>query len=126
MATRYPAISLTPLAAAAAALALATPAAAQTPTREYFIGIWSFDGSCASGYGMGLRPDGEVWYDEWGSGLWILENGAIRMILQESEMGVDEVLGVVALTIEIESADKDSFTGRYVEDDVPLEAIRCE
>ena len=126
MATRYPAISLIPLAATAAALALATPATAQTPTREYFIGIWSFDGSCASGYGMGLRPDGEVWYDEWGSGLWILENGAIRMILQESEMGVDEVLGVLPLTIEIETVEKDGFIGRYLEDGAPVTATRCE
>ncbi len=111
---------------AACVTAAVAPAAGQTLTREYFVGLWSFDGTCASGWGMGLQADGAVWYDEWGSGLWLLQDGAIRMILQESEMGVDEVLGVLPLTIEIETVEKDGFTGRYVEDGEAVTATRCE
>ncbi len=111
---------------AACVVAVVAPAAGQTLSREYFLGLWSFDGTCASGWGMGLQADGAVWYDEWGSGLWILQDDTIRMILQESEMGMDEVLDVLPLTIEIETADKDGFTGRYLEDGEPVTATRCE
>ena len=128
MASRCPAILRLSAAATAAAVALglATPVFGETPTRDYFIGLWSFDGTCASGYGMGLSADGAAWFDEWGGGLWILDGGAIRMILQESEMGSDVVTGVRALTIEIEDVHKDDFTGRFVEDDDPMTATRCE
>ena len=116
------------LAALVAALLVTAQTSAQEEplTPEYLIGIWSFDGTCASGAGMSLQPDGEVWYDEWGTGLWLYRDGTIRMILQEVEMGVDVVTGVLPLTIEIESTNSDGFTGRYVEDGQPVTATRCD
>ena len=75
-----------PAAIAMATPTVLTPASAQdrpTLSREFLTGTWSFDGTCASGWGMGLAADGEVWFDEWGQGLWVLEGDTIHMILQE-------------------------------------------
>ncbi|MCB9946409.1 MAG: hypothetical protein H6842_01125 [Rhodospirillaceae bacterium] len=113
-------------AAAIAVLTLTVPAAAQPLERDDLIGTWGLGGRCDSGWGLGLGPDGEAWYDEWGQGLWIVRDGAIAMILQEREMGADTVLDVRPLTIVIESVAHDGFTGRIVEDGQAVTAIRCQ
>ena len=103
--------------------AAAAPAAAQTP--DELIGTWSFDGSCASSDGMGLSPDGEVWFDEWGWGLWVVESGRILMILQESEMGADTVIGVSAVELRIDGYAGDRLNGTFLGTGQQIEAVRC-
>ena len=118
-----------PAAIAMATLTVLTPASAQdrpTLSQEFLIGTWRFDGTCASGWGMGLVADGEVWFDEWGQRLWVLEGDTIHMILQESEAGSEEVLGVVALSIRIEAVGRQAFTGLFVGRGETISATRCE
>ena len=103
----------------------ATPARAQMPSPDELIGTWSFDGSCGSSYGMGLSGDGEVWFDEWGSGLWVVDGGAILMILQESEIGIDEVIGVTAVRLRVDGYHGDRFDGTFLQNGLRIQAVRC-
>ena len=112
----------------AAALAGTTAAHAETagmPSGTDLIGTWSFDGSCASSDGMGLTADGEIWFDEWGWGLWVVENDRILMILQESEMGIDTVIGVSSVVLRIDGFQGDRFNGTFVGTGQEIEAVRC-
>lgn len=102
-----------------------TPARAQMPTIDELIGTWSFDGSCGSSYGMGLLRDGEVWFDEWGSGLWVVDGGAILMILQESEIGIEEVIGVTAIRLRVDGYHGDRLDGTFLENGLQIQAVRC-
>lgn len=123
------ALTAIPAAIATTALAVPNPVVGQDrpiPSREFLIGTWSFDGTCASGWGMGLAPDGEVWFDEWGHGLWVLEGETIRMILQESEPGSERVLGVVALSLRIDAVSRQAFTGLFVGRGETVSATKCE
>ena len=123
------ALTAIPAAIATTAVAVLNPVAGQdrpTPSREFLIGTWSFDGTCASGWGMGLAPDGEVWFDEWGHGLWVLEGETIRMILQESEPGSERVLGVVALSLRVDAVSRKAFTGLFVGRGETVSATKCE
>ena len=118
-----------PAAIVTTALTVLTPASAQdrpTLNREFLVGTWSFDGTCASGWGMGLAPDGEVWFDEWGHGLWVLENDTIRMILQESEPGSEQVRGVAAMSLRVEAVSRQAFTGLFVGRGEAVSATKCE
>ena len=94
-------------------------------TSEDLIGTWSFDGSCASSDGMGLAADGEIWFDEWGWGLWVVEGDAILMILQESEMGIDVVVGVTSVLLRIDGFHGDRFSGTFARTGQQVEAVRC-
>jgi hypothetical protein len=100
-----------------AAPASAPEAAAQTaqpPPRldhETIIGTWSFDGSCASGDGMGLRADNTAFYDEWGTGTWsINRQNQIVLDLVRREMGVEEAPGEpVTLTIDVRASSEEAL-----------------
>lgn len=52
-----------------------------TTPHSFFAGVWSFDGTCASGDGMVLKADGKAAFDEWGSGLWASAEDGSRLIL---------------------------------------------
>ena len=66
-------------------LSLAGQAHANLPLptiqHSFFAGVWSFDGTCASGDGMVLKGDGNAAYDEWGSGLWASTEDGSRLVL---------------------------------------------
>lgn len=52
-----------------------------TSPRAFFVGTWSFDGTCASGDGMVLKRDGKASYDEWGTGFWAVADIGQRLVL---------------------------------------------
>lgn len=113
-------------AVAVALLGMQMPAWGQTLTRDYLVGTWSFDGSCASGYGMGLQANGEQWFDEWGQGLWALDGDKIRLIVRDVEMGTGRVLDVIPVTIAILSVRPDRFEGRFAGSGQAITATRCD
>jgi hypothetical protein len=93
----------------------ASPKAA-TPARprldhQAIIGTWSFDGSCASGDGMGLQADNSAFYDEWGSGTWsINRQNQIVLALMRREMGVEDDPGQpVTLTIDVRGSSDEAI-----------------
>ena len=98
---------------AATTTAAATPDAPLPPRldHETIIGTWSFDGSCASGDGMGLRADNTAFYDEWGSGTWsINRQNQIVLDLTRREMGVEEAPGEpVTLTIDVRGSSEEAL-----------------
>lgn len=69
----------------AASLVVAASANTPPPTfvqgQAWMLGKWSLDGSCASGFGMALKREGKVSYDEYGEGLWALADAGDRHIL---------------------------------------------
>ncbi len=94
----------------------ATATTAQTPPpprldHETIIGTWSFDGSCASGDGMGLRADNTAFYDEWGTGTWsINRQNQIVLALMRREMGVEDAPGEpVTLTIDVRASSDEAL-----------------
>ena len=78
---------------------------------ETIIGTWSFDGSCASGDGMGLRPDNTAFYDEWGTGTWsINRQNQIVLDLVRREMGVEDAPGEpVTLTVDVRASSEEAL-----------------
>ena len=101
---------------AAPAPAPIAAAKAQTPPpqrldHETIIGTWSFDGSCASGDGMGLRADNTAFYDEWGTGTWsINRQNQIVLDLVRREMGVEEDPGEpVTLTVDVRASSDEAL-----------------
>jgi hypothetical protein len=100
--------------AAPAPAPAAQKAEAPPPPRldhETIIGTWSFDGSCASGDGMGLRPDNTAFYDEWGTGTWsINRQNQIVLDLMRREMGVEDTPGEpVKLTIDVRASSEEAL-----------------
>lgn len=92
----------------------AAKARPQAPLRldhETVIGTWSFDGSCASGDGMGIGADGAAFYDEWGTGTWsINRRNQLVLNLLQREMGVEEDPGTpVTLTIDVRGASDEAL-----------------
>jgi hypothetical protein len=88
--------------------------AAPTPPRldhETIIGTWSFDGSCASGDGMGLRADNTAFFDEWGSGTWsINRQNQIVLDLMRREPGVEDAPGEpVTLTVDVSASSEEAL-----------------
>jgi hypothetical protein len=88
--------------------------AAPPPPRldhETIIGTWSFDGSCASGDGMGLRADNTAFFDEWGSGTWsINRQNQIVLDLVRREMGVEDAPGEpVTLTVDVSASSEEAL-----------------
>lgn len=114
-----------------------TPAAATSaeppPPRldhETIIGTWSFDGSCASGDGMGLQADGSAFYDEWGTGRWsINRQNQVVLDLVRREMGIENAPGEpVQLTIDVRASSEEALEITVNgADEAPREtdALRC-
>jgi hypothetical protein len=63
------------------------PAASPQLSASAIVGVWSFDGSCASGDGMILAADGSASFDEGGEGHWRLTDNRLVLELQVREMG---------------------------------------
>lgn len=78
---------------------------------ETILGTWSFDGSCASGDGMGLQADGSAFYDEWGTGRWsINRENQVVLDLVRREMGVENAPGEpVTLTIDVRASSEEAL-----------------
>jgi hypothetical protein len=91
----------------------ATPDAPMAPRLDHqtIIGTWSFDGSCASGDGMGLRADNTAFYDEWGTGTWsINRQNQIVLDLVRREMGIENAPGEpVTLTIDVSASSEEAL-----------------
>jgi hypothetical protein len=78
---------------------------------QTIIGTWSFDGSCASGDGMGLQADNSAFYDEWGTGTWsINRQNQIVLALVRREPGVENTPGEpVTLTIDVNASSEEAL-----------------
>jgi len=78
---------------------------------ETVIGTWSFDGSCASGDGMGINADGTAFYDEWGTGTWTINRqNQLVLDLVRREMGVEEDPGEpVRLTVDVQASSEEAL-----------------
>lgn len=109
--------------------------AAQTPAgpsleRQALIGTWSFDGSCASGDGMGLAADGGAFYDEWGSGTWRIDaRNQLVLDLMQREMGVEDDPGrPVRLRLDVRGHSDEALELEISGDGDPprvVTALRC-
>lgn len=106
-----PAEKQTAAPASAPAPAAQTQPASPRLDHETIIGTWSFDGSCASGDGMGLSADNTAFYDEWGTGTWsINRQNQIVLDLVRREMGVEEAPGEpVMLTIDVRASSEEAL-----------------
>lgn len=97
---------------------------------ETIIGTWSFDGSCASGDGMGLNADNSAFFDEWGTGTWsINRQNQIVLSLVRSEPGVENDPGEpVTLTIEVRGSSEEALEVVITGGGYPpreTDALRC-
>ncbi len=98
---------------------------------ETVIGTWSFDGSCASGDGMGINADGDAFYDEWGTGRWsINRQNQLVLELVRREPGVIEDPGApVTLTIDVRASSEEAMElavrGEGAEPAREVTALRC-
>jgi hypothetical protein len=94
-------------------------------------GIWSFDGSCASGDGMILGADGAASLDEGGEGQWRLADNRLLLSLQVREMGDENATPQnFEYTLQVARLDADHLAGTLIEqhDRQPPRAIdarRC-
>jgi hypothetical protein len=97
----------TPTSAAPSAAAPSAPRL----DHETIIGTWSFDGSCASGDGMGLRADNSAFYDEWGTGTWsINRQNQVVLALMRREPGVETTPGEpVTLTVDVRGSSEEAL-----------------
>jgi hypothetical protein len=93
------------------------------------IGTWSFDGSCASGDGMGIDEDSSAFYDEWGTGNWrINQQNQLVLDLVRREMGVTTGGEPVTLTIDVRGASEEALELEIVGADAEprlVTAMRC-
>ena len=107
-------------------IALAGPVRAEMPESDELLGVWSFDGTCASGWGMGLSANGEVWFAEWGQGLWVVDRDAILMLLRAGEMGDSDGPTVSVIVLRIDDYQGDRFSGILIDSGQhDIEATRC-
>ena len=98
-----------------------------TDVRPWIVGTWSFDGSCASGYGMRLASDGKAGYDEWGAGLWALDEAGPRLVIIAEDISDEadrrEEAELIEFRITARAANSMSLT--RVSDGAKIEAVRC-
>lgn len=114
------------------ACVLTTPAAAQElgrdPAGSFYTGVWSFDGSCASGDGMTLAADGSAGFDEWGEGLWAesADGNSLFLILKVMEPGVENPKPRIVLK-EFQATFKrmHRLEGEFLDDKRKIEAVKC-
>lgn len=112
--------------------ALAAPAAAgdmgRDPAGSFYTGVWSFDGTCASGDGMTLAPDGTAGFDEWGEGLWAesADGERLVLILKVMEPGVENPKPRILLK-EFRATFKRAhrLEGEFLDDQRKIEAVKC-
>ncbi len=92
-------------------------------------GTWSFDGSCASGDGMGLTPDGEAFFGEGGDGLWgVTADGRLILTLHFFEMGEERPKNPGLATIyefRVAPTPEGKLKMQLVPDGERVEATKC-
>lgn len=98
-----------------------------TDVRPWIVGTWSFDGSCASGYGMKLERDGKASYDEWGQGLWALDESGPRLVIIAADISEEADRREEAEMIEfrITSRSGNAMTLTRLGDGAKIEGKRC-
>jgi hypothetical protein len=91
------------------------------------LGSWSFDGSCASGYGMRLAADGKASYDEWGQGLWALADDGKRIVLVVEDISEEADRRKVAELVEfrITAGMGNKMSLLRLSDGAKIEAVKC-
>lgn len=79
-------------------------------------GSWSFDRTCATEDAMGLMPDGKVYFDEWGEGVWAIDaDGRLVLTLQELTPGEDATASApFAMTLTASAPVTDDLVGTLV------------
>lgn len=90
-------------------------------------GTWSFDGSCASGDGMRLAPEGKASYDEWGQGLWALadKGGRIVLIVEDITEEADRRTTAELVELRITAATGNKMSLVRLSDGAKIEAVKC-
>jgi hypothetical protein len=90
-------------------------------------GGWSFDGSCASGYGMRLAIDGKASYDEWGQGLWALADKGRRIVLIVEDITEESDRRKTAELVEfrITAGMGNKMSLVRLSDGAKIEAVKC-
>jgi hypothetical protein len=98
-----------------------------TDARPWIVGTWSFDGTCASGYGMTLERDGKAGYDEWGQGLWALDESGPRLIIIATDIREDADRHDEAQLLEfrIVARSGNAMTLQRLSDGAKIEGKRC-
>ncbi len=99
---------------------------ARTPNS--LAGVWSFDGTCASGDGMSLKADGKASYDEWGAGLWALADKGGRIILIVEDITEEADRRKVATLVEFRITGGAGNTMMLVRlaDGAKINAVKCK
>lgn len=117
------------VAAIAGSLLLLSAAAAdaRTPAHVQLPGTWSFDGSCASGFGMTLTADGKASYDEWGEGLWAAADNESRIVIIAEDITEEADRHKTAQLIEfrVVAAMNDKLSLVRMSDGKKFEAVKC-
>jgi hypothetical protein len=98
-----------------------------TDIRPWIIGTWSFDGSCASGDGMRIASDGKANFDEWGAGLWALDEAGLRLVIIAEDIREDADRREEAELIEfrITARQGNAMSLTRLSDRAKIEAVRC-
>jgi hypothetical protein len=100
-----------------------------TSPRPFFVGVWSFDGSCASGDGMILSQDGKASYDEHGDGLWAVADNGQRLVLIVEDLSEEADRKTEAELVEFRvmqrAADGNAMTLKRLADGATITAKRC-
>jgi hypothetical protein len=104
-----------------------TPPPALAQGRAWMLGTWSLDGSCASGFGMALKREGKVSYDEYGEGLWALANAGNRLVLiiEDISQEADRKTEAELIEFQITARRGNTMTLLRLSDRATLEAVKC-
>lgn len=102
------------------------PPISRTP-REWIVGTWSFDSSCASGFGVTLKQDGKAGYDEHGAGLWALADSAQRLVLiiEDISEEADRKREAELIEFRITARSGNAMTLIRLSDKAKINAVRC-
>jgi hypothetical protein len=99
----------------------------QISSQSQYVGIWSFDGSCASGDGMSLNADGTAGFDEWGTGTWAETPDGKRIVLilrGFEEMGAP-ANSIILKELRVDSHSKEKLAGAFLDDGREISARLC-
>lgn len=111
----------------AAAIASAHATTSLHPAEVELLGVWSFDGTCASGDGMTLKYDGKAAYDEWGQGLWALDRKDKRIVLivEDVREDADRYPNAQLIEFRVQSQVGKSVQLLRASDGAKINATRC-
>lgn len=111
------------------------PAVSQTVKLDAagLVGGWSFDKTCASEDAMGLMPDGKAYFDEWGEGVWAVDDqGRLVLTLRELTPGAEDDGGgeQLVMTLTPTAVGADTLAGELSSprEDIPartIDAVKC-